>query len=252
MQIKNKVAVVTGGASGLGEAVVRNLVKCGAKVVFLDVSDEKGNAMQLELGPNTLYLSADVSKDEEVQAATKKAINQFGTIDILVNVAGVSNPKRVVGKNGPYPLDAYQKVIDINLVGAFNMMRSCADAMFKHDPYNDDGERGVIINTSSIASFHGEPGQTAYSASKGAINSMTLPAAREFGKQGIRIMTIAPGLFHTPIYDTMPEVLESLKLRTVFPRRLGKPSEFADAVQMVIENQMFNGDVIRLDGAVRF
>jgi Dehydrogenases with different specificities (related to short-chain alcohol dehydrogenases) len=251
MNIQDKIAVVTGGASGLGEAVVRRLSANGATVVFLDVADERGKALEAELGKNVAYMHCDIGSEAEAQSIVHNTLEKFGKIDILVNVAGISSPKRIVGKDGPHPLAAWEKVLHINLVGSFNMMRLCAEAMLRHDPY-DEGERGVIINTSSIASFHGEAGQSAYSASKGAINSMMLPAAREFSKQGIRVMAVAPGLFHTPIYDAIPDVLEALKAKTIFPRRLGRPEEFAHAVQMIIENLMFNGDTIRLDGAVRF
>ncbi len=199
-----------------------------------------------------MFLPADVSREEEVQAVIEKTLAGFGAIHIVCNIAGISIPKSLCGKRGAYPLEPYRKVIDVNLIGTFNLMRLGAEAMMKNEP-NEDGERGVIVNTSSIASFHGEPGQCAYSASKGAINSMMLPAARDLGKYGIRNMAIAPGIFYTPIYETIsPHVIESLKDKTVFPKRFGRPDEFAAAVRFVIENPMLNGDVIRLDGGVRF
>jgi len=252
MKIASKTAIVTGGASGLGEAVVRMLHQQGANIVILDMASDKGNILKNALGDGTTFRICDVSDENDAKSAVAFTLEAFGKVDIIVNVAGISIPRRLVGKTGPYPLDAWQKVIQVNLIGTFNFMRFGAEAMLKHEPY-EDGERGVLINTSSIASFHGEPGQAAYSASKGGINAMMLPVARELGRQGIRCMAIAPGLFNTPIYDTLdPKVLKSLIDKTIFPNRLGKPEEFAHAVQAIIENMMFNGDIIRLDGAVRF
>lgn len=250
MILNGKTAIVTGGSSGLGEAVARRLVKQGVQVVITDVSDEQGESIALEIGAD--YCHCNVSNETDVQFAIQSTIDSYKTLDIVVNVAGVNIPKKLVGKNGVYPLNEWMRVVQINLVGTFNFMRLGAEAMLKHEPY-EDGERGVFVNTSSIASFHGEPGQTAYSASKAGINGMMLPAAREFQKQAIRFMAIAPGLFHTAIYDKMdPAFLAGLLNQTIYPKRLGIPDEFAHAVQMVIENPMFNGDTIRLDGGIRF
>jgi len=252
MIIKGTVAVVTGGASGLGEATLRCLHDQGAYVTFIDLNEARGKEIEAELGEKTMFLCADVSREEEVQTVINKTLARFGALHIVCNIAGISIPRPIYGKRGAYSLEAYQKVINVNLIGTFNFMRLGAEAMIKNEP-NQEGERGVIVNTSSIASFHGEPGQCAYSASKGAINSMMLPAARDLAKYGIRNMAIAPGIFYTPIYETIsPQVIESLKDKTIFPKRFGRPDEFAQAVRFIIENQMLNGDVIRLDGAVRF
>lgn len=252
MNLKNKIAIVTGGASGLGEACVRRFVRQGVKVLFLDLSDEKGESLETELTPNAKYLHADVSSEADIEHAINVAMDTWGRLDIACNVAGINAPKATCGRNGPYPLKAWETVIRVNLLGTYNVMRLSAQAMAKNEP-DEDGERGVIISTSSIAAYHGEAGQTAYSASKGGINGLMLPAARDLSKFGIRVFAIAPGLFETPIYHTLaPEALESLRARTVFPKRLGRPDEFAHAVQCIAENSMFNGDTLRLDGAVRF
>lgn len=252
MKISDCVVFVTGGTSGLGEATVRKFIEGGAKVAFLDLSEEKGNKLAEELGENSLFCKANVTDENEVKAAIEKTISKFGKLNVAVNVAGISAPKKVLGKTGPMALDDFTKVIDVNLIGTFNVMRLVSEIIAQNEP-NGDGERGVIINTSSIASFHGQPGQTSYSASKGAINSMSLPVAREMAREGIRVLAIAPGLFYTPIYDTMPEAaVESLKKDMIFPKRFGRPEEFADLVRYAVTNVMLNGDVIRIDGAVRF
>lgn len=252
MIINGNAAIVTGGASGLGEAAVRCLHSRGAYVTFIDLNEVRGKEIEAELGERSMFLRADVSCETDVQSVIDQTLFRFGALHMICNIAGISIPRPLYGKRGVYPLETYQKVIDVNLIGTFNFMRLGAEAMARNEP-NQDGERGVIVNTSSIASFHGESGQCAYSASKGAINSMMLPAARDLAKFGIRNMAIAPGIFFTPIYETIsPQVIESLKDKTVFPKRFGIPDEFAAAVQFVIENPMLNGDVIRLDGAVRF
>ncbi len=250
MILKGKAAIVTGGSSGLGEAVARRLAKHGVQVLITDVSDEQGKSIAREIGAE--YCHCDVADEKDVQSAVQAAMDKYGKLDIVANVAGINIPKKLVGKNGVYPLSEWMRIVQINLVGTFNFVRFGAEAMLKHEPY-EDGERGVFVNTSSIASFHGESGQTAYSASKAGINGMMLPAAREFQKQAIRFMAIAPGLFHTAIYDKMdPALLQGLLKQTIYPKRFGIPDEFAHAVQMIIENPMFNGDTIRLDGGIRF
>jgi NAD(P)-dependent dehydrogenase (short-subunit alcohol dehydrogenase family) len=250
MILKEKTAIVTGGSSGLGEAVARRLAKQGVQVVITDVSDKQGESIASAIGAD--YRHCDVSNEAEVQRAIQSTMTNYGKLDIVVNVAGVNIPKKLVSKNGVYPLSEWMRIVQINLVGTFNFIRFGVEAMLKHEPY-EDGDRGVFVNTSSVSSFHGQAGQTAYSASKAGINGMMLPAAREFQKQAIRFMAIAPGLFHTAIYDKLePAVLDGLLKQTIYPKRLGIPDEFAHAVQMIIENPMFNGDTIRLDGALRF
>ena len=252
MKIAGKVAVVTGGASGLGEATVRRLVADGAQVVFFDVDEVKSAKLVAELGGKAEFRKVDITSP----AANKEAVDyiaaKYGHIDILCNIAGRGKAVSIVGKEGPSALEDFTSIIDLNLNAGFDLMRLCAWAMTKNTPEDEDGETGVIINTSSIASFHGQNGQQAYSASKGAINSICLPAARGFAKRGIRVAAIAPGLFLTPIYDKVPQVLEELKKTTIFPKRLGKPEEYADMVAFIIGNKMVNGECYRLDGAVRF
>jgi len=250
MDIQGKVAVVTGGASGLGEAVVRRLLADGAKVAAFDVDVENSTRLAEELGENVTYYKVNVVDDEDVTQTISAVVEKFGRIDIAINVAGIGKPKKILGKNGALPLQDFKQVVDVNLLGTFNIMRNAIVEMAKNEP-NKDGECGVIINTSSIAAWHGQSGQVAYSASKGAINSMNLPVARDLARNGIRIFSIAPGLFMTPIYKT-PGVAESLEGSLVFPKRFGKPEEFADMAAFIIKNPMLNGDSIRLDGAVRF
>lgn len=252
MEIKNKVAIVTGGASGLGEATVRNLVSHGAKVVILDLNMDRGQSLVKELGSeNTIFDKTDVTSESQVQEVIARAIRTFGQIDICINCAGIGAGIKTVGKQGAHPLDAFKKVININLIGTFNVLRLCAEQMQNNTP-NEEGERGVIINTASVAAYDGQVGQVAYSASKGAIVGMTLPIARDLSRSGIRCMTIAPGLFHTPLFDTLPEdAYNSLCAQVPFPSRLGKPSEYGKMVQSIVENPMLNGETIRLDGAIR-
>lgn len=250
MQIKDKVCVVTGGASGLGEATVRRFISEGGFAAIIDMDKERGTALATELGERAVYYHTDVSSTEEAEETISRIVNELGSIHVLTNIAGIGKPRKILGKDGPIPQADFAKVIDVNLMGTVNMLRLAAAEMMKNEP-NEDGERGVIINTSSIASFHGQPGQAAYSASKGAINSLSLPAAREFAKKGIRVCAIAPGLFMTPLYKT-PGLAESLEKDLVFPRRFGKPEEFADMACFIVKNPMLNGDTIRLDGAVRF
>lgn len=251
MVIKDKVAIVTGGASGLGKATVECLIKEGAKVTILDVVEEAGEKLASELGNAAFFARADVTGEESVQGAVDRTIDTFGAIHIVINCAGIGTPGKVLGKKGPMPLSQFNRILQINLVGTFNVMRLSALKMVENEP-NEDGERGVVINTASVAAFEGQIGQASYSASKGGIVGMTLPIAREFAAHGIRVMTIAPGIFDTPMLAGLPEkARESLGKMVPFPRRLGKPEEYAMLVQHIIENPMLNGETIRLDGAIR-
>jgi len=248
MEIANKVFIVTGGASGLGAGTVRMLVANGAKVVIADLQDEAGGKLAEELGQH--YVHCDVTQEADAKAAVAAAI-AIGPLFGLVNCAGVAPASRIVGKNGPHPLDLFQKVISINLIGGFNMMRLCAEAMGSNTP-EATGERGVLINTASVAAYDGQIGQAAYAASKAGVVGMTLPIARDLSKVGIRCMTIAPGIFGTPMIFGMPqEVQDSLAASIPFPARLGRPEDYAKLVQSIITNDMLNGETIRLDGAIR-
>ena len=251
MIVKNSVAIVTGGASGLGEACVRNLNKLGAKIAIFDFVAERGEKIAAELGKDVIFAHTDVADDAGVQVAIKKTIDAFGAIHIAINCAGGAAPMKVLSRKGPMPLAAFNRTIQINLVGTFNVIRLALEQMVKNEP-QEDGEKGVIINTASVAAFDGQIGQADYSASKGGIVGMTLPIARECAENGIRVMTIAPGLFNTPLLQGLPEAArESLGKMVPFPQRLGYPQEFAQLVQHIIENRMLNGEVIRLDGAIR-
>jgi 3-hydroxyacyl-CoA dehydrogenase/3-hydroxy-2-methylbutyryl-CoA dehydrogenase len=251
MQIKNSVALVTGGASGLGEACVRNFMARGGKVSILDFAEDRGQQIASELGDGALFCLTNITKEEEVQAAVDKTVEAFGGIHIAVNCAGVATPAKVLGKEGPMDLGHFNKVVQINLVGTMNVVRLAAEQMVKNQG-NEDNEKGVMINTASVAAFDGQIGQAAYSASKAGVVGMTLPIAREFAEYGIRIMTIAPGIFGTPMLQAFPEnVKNALGKMVPFPKRLGEPSEFAALVQHIVENPMLNGEVIRLDGALR-
>ncbi len=245
-------AVVTGGASGLGFAVAKRLVADGGKVALFDINEEKAAIAIAELGSkNAFYLPTDVSDEAIVQANIGKANEQLGGLNVLVNCAGVISAGRVIGKHGPMPLPQFELTIRINLIGSFNVAKAAANIMQNNAP-GKDGERGVIINTASVAAYEGQIGQAAYAASKGGVIGMTLPMAREFSRIGVRVMTIAPGVFHTPMVDLMPEDLyQSLCAQVPYPARLGKPDEFADTVAFVINNRYMNGSVIRLDGAIR-
>jgi len=251
MEIRDSVAVVTGGASGLGEASVRNLVNRGGKVSIFDFAEDRGEKVASELGDAVIFCMTDITDEANVQAAVDKTIEVFGAIHIAVNCAGVGIPAKVLGKEGPMSMDHFNKVVQINLMGTMNVVRLAAEKMVKNQG-NDDGEKGVVINVASVAAFDGQIGQAAYSASKAAVAGMTLPIAREFAEYGIRLMTIAPGIFRTPMLEGLPEnVQEALGKMVPFPNRLGEPSEFAALVQHIVENAMLNGDVIRLDGAIR-
>jgi 3-hydroxyacyl-CoA dehydrogenase / 3-hydroxy-2-methylbutyryl-CoA dehydrogenase len=251
MKIEGCVALVTGGASGLGETCVRHIVGGGGKAAILDIDTEKGEKLARELSPNALFAYTDITKEESAQAAVNKTVEAFGKVSVAINCAGVVNPGKVFTKKGPMPLAGFNLVMQINLVGTFNIVRLAVEQMVKNTP-NEDGEKGVIINTASVAAFDGQIGQAAYSASKAGIVGMTLPIARECGDYGIRIMTVAPGIFNTPMMAGLPEdVRKSLADMPPFPKRLGEPKEFAQLVQHIIENPMLNGEVIRLDGAIR-
>ena len=251
MIIKDVVAVITGGASGLGEGTARLLVASGARVALLDLNDEKGVSLASELGPSAIFCKADITDGKSTQAAIDKTMEAFGAIHVNVNCAGVGAGVKVLSKRGPMDMSIFSKVVNINLMGTMNTLRLAAEKMMANKP-NADGERGVVINTASAAAFDGQIGQAPYSASKAAIVGMTLPIAREFADYGIRVMTIAPGLFDTPLMDTLPpDIKESLGKSVPFPRRLGQPSEYAGLVKHIIENTMLNGETIRLDGSLR-
>jgi NAD(P)-dependent dehydrogenase (short-subunit alcohol dehydrogenase family) len=251
MDVKGCKAIVTGGASGLGEACVRNLVGLGGQAAILDFDATKGEKLAAELGSNVVYANTDVTGEESVQAAIKKAMDAFGAINIVINCAGVGDPGKVLSKKGPMALSYFNRVVQINLVGTFNVIRLAVEQMVKNVG-NKDGEKGVIINTASVAAFDGQIGQPAYSASKAGVVGMTLPIARECAEYGIRVMTIAPGLFNTPMLAQLPEAARvALGKMVPFPQRLGDPGEYAKLAQHIIENPMLNGEVIRLDGAIR-
>jgi NAD(P)-dependent dehydrogenase (short-subunit alcohol dehydrogenase family) len=251
MDLKQVVALVTGSASGLGEATARRFHGAGAKVVIADLNEERGAALAAELGDRARFIKTNVASEEDVQAAVEVAISAFGNLHVLVNCAGIGAALKTVGKEGPHPLDQFEKVIRVNLIGTFNAIRLAAFAMQQNTP-NEHGERGVIINTASVAAYDGQIGQVAYSASKGGIVGMTLPIARDLARDGIRVMTIAPGLFDTPLLAGLPEPARiSLGQQVPFPPRLGNPAEYAQLAQQIVENVMLNGEVIRLDGAIR-
>ncbi|AXV06898.1 3-hydroxyacyl-CoA dehydrogenase -like [Euzebya pacifica] len=249
MDLSNAVALVTGGASGLGRATAEGLVAAGAKVVLVDLPSSPGAETASEIGDAARFVPADVTDPAAVQEAIDTA-TELGTLRVAVNCAGVGTPGRVLSKRGPMDLEQFQKVVTINLVGTFNVLRLSAAAMAASDPV--DGERGVIVNTASIAAFDGQIGQAAYAASKGGVVGMTLPIARDLAQHLIRVMTIAPGTFSTPmLHGLPPEAVKSLGDAVPMPSRLGEPSEYAALVRHICENQMLNGEVIRLDGALR-
>ncbi|QBD81635.1 3-hydroxyacyl-CoA dehydrogenase [Ktedonosporobacter rubrisoli] len=252
MDLKNKGVLVTGGASGLGAACVRMAVQAGAKAVIVDLNNEAGTALAEELGSAALFVKTDVTSEADVQAAVKTAVDTFGGLHVAINCAGIGIAERVLGKKGVHSLELFNKVITINLIGTFNVIRLAAESMATNEPVSTAGERGVIINTASVAAFDGQIGQAAYSASKGGIVGMTLPIARDLSRNGIRVMTIAPGTFDTPLLAGLPEAARiSLGQQVPFPSRLGRPEEYASLARHIIENEMLNGEVIRLDGAIR-
>ena len=251
MRIENSVFLVTGGSSGLGLATARELVGQGGKMVLVDINAEAGAARAEELGEGARFVKADITREEDARAAVSAAVEAFGGLHGLVNCAGVAPAEKVIGRNGVHGLDSFARTININLIGSFNMLRLAAEAMSQGQP-NAEGERGVIINTASVAAFDGQIGQAAYSASKSGVVGMTLPVARELARHGIRVMCIAPGIFETPMMAGMPqEVRDSLAANVPFPPRLGRPDEYAALVRHIVENPMLNGEVIRLDGALR-
>lgn len=251
MQIRNHVFLVTGGASGLGAATARLLAAEGGSVVLADLDRAAGEVLAAELGSSARFAPTDVTSESAAQAAIDLALESFGHLHGLVNCAGIAPSEKVIGREGPHRLESFAKTININLVGTFNMIRLAAAAIAKEEP-GEDSERGVIVNTASIAAFDGQIGQAAYAASKGGVAALTLPIARELARSGIRVVTIAPGIFETPMMAAFPqEVQEALARSVPFPQRLGRPAEFAALVRHIVENPMLNGETIRLDGALR-
>ncbi len=252
MDIRNKVAVITGGASGLGEATARRLNEMGAKVAIFDLQEDKGKALAEELGDGVIFQKVNVVEEGSVKAAIAATMDAFGAIHICCNYAGIGNAIKTVGKDGPFPLDKFKLIIDVNLIGTFNVLRLAAAEMQKNEPYNEFGGRGCIINTASVAAYEGQIGQAAYSASKGGIVGMTLPIARDLSTIGIRCNTIVPGLIHTPLFQGAPDnVIEALSAQVLYPKRLGKPEEIAHVAIMLIENEYMNGECVRMDGGIR-
>ena len=251
MEISNKVALITGGASGLGLATAETLLDAGAKIMLLDLNEDNAKSAVEKLGSNASYVIANVTDESSVQSAVDKTVEVFGGLHVVVNCAGIGSASKTVGKNGAHPLDYFKTVVDINLNGTFNVLRLAAVAMADNEP-NEDGECGVIINTASVAAFDGQIGQAAYSASKGGVVSMTLPIARDLARMGIRINTIAPGIFDTPLMGMAPDAVRNPLIEmTQFPKRLGIPSEYAALAKHMVENPFLNGETIRLDGAIR-
>ena len=252
MKIQGKVIVVTGGASGLGAATATHLVEQGAKVILVDMNQEQGNALQQQLGEQAEFVQLDVTDEQAVEAFFNHVENKYGQLNGLVNCAGIAPSAKVLGRNGIHELAMFQKVLNINVSGTFNMLRFAAALIAKYELQTDEEERGMIVNTASVAAFDGQIGQTAYSASKGAVVAMTLPLARELAREAIRVMTTAPGIMETPMLKGMPQnVQDALGQMVPFPPRLAKPQEFAQLVGHIFENSYLNGEVIRLDGAIR-
>ena len=252
MNILGKVCVVTGGASGLGAATAQHLVAQGAKVILVDMNQELGQKLQQQLGENAEFVAVDVTDENQVQQLLNHIEQKYGQLNGLVNCAGIAPSAKVLGRDGLHDLAMFQKVLNINVTGSFNMIRFAAQLMSKYDLAADEEERGVIVNTASVAAFDGQIGQSAYSASKGAIVGMTLPLARELAREAIRVMTIAPGIMETPMLKALPQqVQDALGQMVPFPPRLAKPEEFAQLVGHIFENGYLNGEVIRLDGAIR-
>ena len=251
MQLDQVRAIVTGGASGLGRAVAEHLIAQGGRVALFDLDEAKGAATQAELGEAARFFKADVSNEAEVVAQVEAAAGFLGGLNVAVNCAGILGSGRVLGKDGPMPLARFAGTVMVNLVGSFNIAKAAANRMQQNAP-GEDGERGVIVNTASVAAYEGQIGQAAYAASKGGVVGMTLPLAREFARIGVRVMTIAPGVFHTPMIEGVPqEVYDSLCAQVPYPSRLGQPSEFAETVAYILRTRYLNGSVIRLDGAIR-
>lgn len=252
MDIAGKTAIVTGGASGLGRATVERYAADGANVAIFDLNEAAGSALADELGECVVYFNVDVTDEDSVQAAINAVVEKFGALHIVNNFAGIGPPCKTYGKNGPHPLDLYMKVVMINQVGTFNVARLAAEKMAANTPINDEGGRGVIINTASVAAYEGQIGQVAYSATKGAVVGMTLPMARELAAYGIRVNTIVPGLVHTPLFDTIEaSYYQALEASTVYPKRLGRTQEIAKLSAHIVDNDYINGECIRIDAAVR-
>lgn len=250
MKITGKTAIVTGGASGLGEATVERLHAAGANVVIADLNEEKGNALAAKLGDKAIFVKCNVTVSDDVKATVNAAVEKFGALHVLVNNAGMGSAGRTIGKDGPWNIEWFKMVMDVNLIGAFDMLSNAAWAMDKNTP--EDGEKGVIINVASVAAFDGQIGQAAYSASKGGVHAMTLPIARDLSRHLIRVNTIAPGTFNTPMLQQLPQAArDSLAASIPMPQRLGEPVEFAQLVQAIVENNYLNAETIRLDGAIR-
>ncbi len=251
MKIEGAIALVTGGASGLGKATVEALLAAGARAVIVDRNQSDGEAVARAFAPLAVFAPADVTDPVQTERAVQRAVDAFGAVHIAVHCAGVGAAMRTITKQGPMPLDLFAKVVEVNLIGTFNVVRLAAAKMASNPP-NEEGERGVIVLTASIAAFDGQIGQAAYAASKGGVVSMTLPIARDLASLGIRVVTIAPGTFDTPMLAMLPEPQrEALAARIPFPRRLGRPSEFAALACHIVENPMLNGETVRLDGALR-
>ena len=251
MNLKDAVAIVTGGGSGLGEATIREFAGAGARVAILDLPASPGAKVAESIGDKAIFVPADVVTEDQVKDAIQKTVARFGGLHILVNCAGIGRAMRTVTKDGPHSLDLFTKVIQINLIGTFNAIRLAAAQMSKNQP-NADGERGVIVNTASVAAYDGQIGQAAYSASKGGVVGMTLPIARDLAAVGIRVCTIAPGTFETPMLAGLPDpARKALEAQIPFPSRLGRPTEYAALARHIVENGMLNGETIRLDGALR-
>lgn len=251
MQLVQARAIITGGASGLGRGVAEHLLAHGAKVALFDIDESKGNATAAELGDSARFFKTDVSNEDDVARQVDAAADFMGGLNVAVNCAGILGSGRVLGKEGPMPLARFTGTVIVNLVGSFNIAKAVANRMQGNEP-GEDGERGVIVNTASVAAYEGQIGQAAYAASKGGVVGMTLPLAREFARIGVRVMTIAPGVFHTPMIEGVPqEVYDSLCAQVPYPSRLGKVEEFAETVAYILRTRYLNGGVIRIDGAIR-
>ena len=252
MDLKDKVAFITGGASGLGLATAQNFINAGAKVCLFDLNAENAESAASPFGENATFATGDVADEDAVKAAIEKTMDSFGTIHVNLNSAGIGAAARTLGRDGPMPLNNFEFVIRVNLIGTFNVLRLCSEVMANNEPVTEDGERGVIINVASVAAFDGQIGQAAYSASKGGVAGMTLPIARDLVKQGIRVATIAPGIFETPMMQfAPPQVREPLIEMTQFPKRLGNPTEFAQTAAYIVNCSYINGETIRLDSGIR-
>lgn len=259
MEISGKVAVITGGASGLGRATAESWIEKGAKIAILDMNEDKGAQLAEKLGENCIFINTNVVEEDSVVNAIEKTMEAFGAIHIDCNYAGTGNAIRTVGRNGVFPLDQFIRIIQINLIGTFNVLRLCAEQMAKNEPVTEDGGRGVIINTASVAAYEGQVGQAAYSASKGGVVGMTLPIARDLAVMGIRVNTIVPGLIYTPLMlggaeELTPEIEQALlplSSQVLHPKRLGKPEEIAHLATSIVENDYINGECIRIDGGIR-